>query len=95
MRLMQAWALKEFVGAIVVEPVFSVLKAGDDGMTAISMVLRRMLIRRRIAATNMSALGAAPEVQPPAFRRQTFDAAGTTRPGRRIDAVYLIWLHHA
>jgi len=44
-------------------------------MAGMLIVLRSMLARRSVATANMTAFGAAAEVQPPAARRQTLDAA--------------------
>ena len=42
---------------------------------------------RIIAATDVTAFGAAPQVEPPATLRETFDAAAAGRGNLRVDPV--------
>jgi hypothetical protein len=67
---------------IVVKPIFARLKAGDDRMPALVCVLRGMLARRGVAATDMPALGTSPQVQPPRPVSQALSASISAR--RRI-----------
>lgn len=60
---------------VIVEPILTRLEAGNDRMPRLGRVLRCMLARRTVAATDVSALRAPPQMQPPAIRRrQAFHA---------------------
>ena len=86
LRRGQARTFEEVFRAIVPEPPFSRLEAGNAGRV---MMLCRVLIGRSIAAADMTAFGTSAQMEPPAARRPTFHAAGTARLGQGIDAVSL------
>jgi hypothetical protein len=86
----QSWPRKEFCGAVIIEPAFTFLEACNNRVAGILIVLRGMLVRRVIAAANVSAFGAPAEVQPPAVLRQALDATRTARFSCWINTVYLI-----
>ena len=73
--------------AVVIKPVFARLKAGDNGVFRLVGVFCGVLRGRVIAASNMAALCAAPEVEPPASSGFTFNATGTARWGRSFDGL--------
>jgi hypothetical protein len=75
----ESGAIERFSRPVIPEPVLSGLKARDDEVAGLSEVRGRMLVRRRIAAADVAALGAAPQVEPPLSGGKTFD---TSRPGR-------------
>src|SRR5271165_2792478 len=95
MRRRQGWTLKKFSGPVVVEPAFSGFEARNDRVTCMIMVLRRVLVWRGVAATDMSAFGTAAQMEPPALGRQTLDAARSTRLRFRIDTIFLNGTHWA
>ena len=86
-RRRQTRPCKHFSGSVIVEPRLPRLETRDDRMARTLIVLGRVLVRRRIAATNVPALGAATQVQPPGAGRETFDATHAARLDRWIDAV--------
>ena len=85
----QARTVEEIARAIVVEPPLTRLETRDDRMAGRVMMFRRVLVRRRVAAADMTAFGAPAQMKPPAACRQTFLAAGPARLSRGIDAVSL------
>jgi hypothetical protein len=78
---------KELVGAIVIKPIFARLKARNNGVFRPVRVLGRVLSGRGVATSDMTALGAAPEMEPPASRCFAFNATGAAWWGRRIDGL--------
>jgi hypothetical protein len=64
-----------FIGLVVPEPVLARLVALDNRMLRISGVVTGMLRWRRVAATDMTAVRTAAEVEPPASRSEALDAA--------------------
>ena len=76
---------KEFVGAVVPEPVLTRLETADDGVLGGSSVAGCMLAGGVVAAANVAALGTPAEMEPPATRLQAFDATGTAGCGVGID----------
>src|SRR2546427_811203 len=63
-------------------PPFRRIVALDDGVAARVEVLRRVPVRRVVAATDMAAGPAEPQVHPPGTRLQTLPAAA--RAGRHV-----------
>jgi hypothetical protein len=61
----------EFFGPIVIEPVFPGLKAGDDRVACLAGVLCRVLGGRGVTASDVPAVGATTQVEPPASRSFT------------------------
>ena len=62
-------SFKEFVGAVVVEPVLARFEALQHGVPGGLVVGGRVLAGRVVAATDVPAGRAAAQVQPPARRR--------------------------
>src|SRR4051794_35199362 len=85
LRVGQPGAVVVVLGRVVPEPVLAGLEALDDGMTGLGRVLGRVLHRGRVAAADVPALRAAPQVDPPALRRLALHATGTARRYPWID----------
>src|ERR1700733_2802507 len=79
MRRFEPRPFEELAVAIVVKPILVGFKACNNRMMRRRMVLRGMLTWGRIAATYMTALGAATKMQPPASCRRALDATGSAR----------------
>src|SRR5437016_5029852 len=73
-------------------PVLAWFEALDDGMPGLRGVSAGVLRRRRVAASDMPALRAAPQVKPPTALRQTLNAAGSTGRNQGIDFAVLAHL---
>jgi hypothetical protein len=71
--------VQEFVRAIVPEPFLAGLEAADDRVTRRARVCARVLSERVIAATDMAALRAATEMEPPRLGLKALDAPSPTR----------------
>jgi len=71
---------------VVVEPLLTRFEAGNDRMAAHFGMPRGVLPRRAIATADVTALRAAPQVQPPPGCCQAFHAAVSARLRRRVDA---------
>lgn len=82
-------AFEEVAGAIVEEPILAGFKGDDNRMTSRRMMFRGVLIRRGIAAANVTTLGAAAEMQPPITVRQALNAAGSACRGAERDSASL------
>ena len=67
--------LVELLGGVAPEPVLARLEATDHGMLIMGGVLARVLRGGRVAATDVSTLGAAAQVKPPAAFGQALDTA--------------------
>jgi hypothetical protein len=75
---------------VIEEPILTRLKAGDDRMPCCLRMLRCMLTRRTVAASDVPALGTSTEMKPPTVRRsQTFYAPVATRFGSEINSAAL------
>ena len=61
-RRREARALKKFPRAVIVEPVFARLEAIDNRVASGCVVLRRVLAWRSVAATDVTAFGAAAQM---------------------------------
>src|SRR5579864_6523659 len=83
----QRRALRRLVGGEVPEPVLAWLEGANQGVPRTTGVRRGVLTRRGVAAADMAACGAAPQVKPPAVTRQALDAAGAARRDRGIDSI--------
>jgi hypothetical protein len=68
------------------KPVLAGLEARDDEVPGLPEVCSGMLVRRRIAAADVAALGAAPKMKPPLTSSKTLDTSRSTRNGVRVDA---------
>ena len=77
--------LVEIVRGIVPEPVLPRFEAPHQRVSRIARVFRRVLGRRAVTATDVPALRASPEVEPPSFVREAFDATITARYDRWIN----------
>jgi hypothetical protein len=72
---------------VIVEPVLTRLEAGNDRMSCRRRMFGRMLARRTIAASDVSALRTSAKMKPPTFRgRQTFHTPVATRFRSGIDS---------
>jgi len=83
----------ELLCAVVVEPVLPRFEALDDRVRRLVIVGGRVLGGRGVAAAHVSALCAAPQMQPPTAAVETFYAAIAARSNARINAgrhVYLL-----
>src|SRR5580658_8264242 len=78
--------LERVFGLVIPEPVLAGLEAPDDRMPGLLGVRRRVLRRRAITASDVAALGAPAQVEPPAAGGVAFDAARPARRHRRVDA---------
>lgn len=78
-----------FAGAVIVEPVFARLEAGNDRMAGGVKMFRGVLRGRAVTATHVAALGAAPQVEPPSAGMQTLLAALAAGRHFGIDACAL------
>ena len=80
---------------VVVKPILTRLEAGNDRMAARSGMLRGVLRRRAVTTADVTALRAAPQVQPPPARGQAFHATISARFRRRVDtAAVRGWIFH-
>ena len=80
---------------VVVKPILTRLEAGNDRMAARSGMLRGVLRRRAVTTADVTALRAAPKVQPPPARGQAFHATISARFRRRVDtAAVRGWIFH-
>lgn len=67
MRRQQLRTFNHCLRLVIKEPILAWLEARDDRMPACSRVLRGMLARRAIAASDVPTLGTSTEVKPPAI----------------------------
>jgi hypothetical protein len=80
MRWGQLRPFDHFLPLVVVEPILTRLKAGNDRMPGLCRMLRCMLARRTVAATDVPALRTSAEMKPPTIRRrQAFHTPIATR----------------
>ena len=89
MRGLEPRAGEEFFGPIVVEPPLTRLEARDDRVTRSGVMFRCMLVRRTIAAADVTAFGASAKMKPPSAQSRAFDATCSAWLGRRVDAIPL------
>ena len=85
-------ALVELFGRVVPEPVLSRLEATDDAVLRALCMRRGMLARRGVAASDVAARCAAPQMEPPPPGFEAFDASGSTRGDSWIDSLICHWL---
>src|SRR5690606_12368932 len=74
-------------GGVVVEPVLARFVAVHQRVAGGPVVRRRVLPGRAVAAADVAARGAPPQVEPPAAGRVAVDAAGTARRDDGADGV--------
>jgi hypothetical protein len=86
-RLRQRRAFVELLSPVVPEPVLPRLEALDDRVPGLPRMVRGVLGGRGVTTTDMSALSAAAQVQPPAIARHAFRTAGAVRWYRRFDSM--------
>lgn len=79
MRRKQLRTLDHSLRLVIVEPILTGLKAGNDGMSSGCIMFGCMLVRRTVAAPDVPTLRTAAQVKPPAVRRcQAFHTAIAT-----------------
>lgn len=86
--LRQSRAFVKLLSPVVPEPVLPRLEALDDRVPGLPRMVRGVLGGRGVTTTDMSALRAAAQVQPPAIARQAFRTAGAVRWYRRFDSMH-------
>jgi hypothetical protein len=84
-RLGQGRAVGVLLGRVVPEPLLSRLETLRQRMVAGRRVPAGVLRRRRVTATDVTAMGTAPQMQPPSVRGQTLDTSRSARGNRRIE----------
>jgi hypothetical protein len=87
MRSGKSWTSEEFTRTVVVKPALTWFETCDNRVMRRGVVLRGVLVRRTIAAANMTTLGASAKMKPPPSRCQTLDATSAAGLGRQVDAV--------
>src|SRR5690348_7353657 len=91
--MLLGWAQRrsgeELPGAIVVEPILAGLETADHGMTRRMKVFGGVPVRRRVAAADVPALGAAAQMYPPRPVPQAFLATGSTWRRIRVDVIFI------
>src|SRR5690242_16113640 len=85
MRGSEHGAVEILLGGVVPEPVLPGLEALDDRMPGVGGVVAGVLRRRRVAAPDMPAMGAAAKVEPPAVRGQALCATRAARWSSEIE----------
>src|SRR5687767_8554280 len=74
--LVRLWGgLEHLLVHVAPAPVLPALEAANDRVTGLMEVLRGMLLRRTVAAADVAALQAEPEVKPPGSGLETLLAA--------------------
>jgi hypothetical protein len=82
----------ELLRVVVPEPILSRLEATDDAVLHALCMRGGVLARRGVAASDVAALCAAPQVEPPPPGFEAFDASGSTRGDGWIDSFVCHWL---
>src|SRR6266851_4406999 len=82
----QSGAIERLCRPIIPKPVLSGLEARDDEMAGLSEVRGRVLVWRRVAAADVTALRTAPQVEPPQTGSKAFDTSRSARNSLRVDA---------
>ena len=77
--------------AIIVEPTLSRLKTCDDRMTCGRMMFGCVLIRRAVAATDMTTFGTSPQMKPPTTLRHAFNATCAAGLRGGVNALYPVF----
>ena len=80
------------LGLEVPKPPFTRFKALNDGMPGGLEMLARVLVRRAVAAADVSAFRTAAKMKPPIAGGQTLYASSTTWRNRRVNACN-VFLH--
>ena len=79
---------EDFLRAIIEKPALARFEAPDDRVARRGVVFGGVLVRRTVAAADMTAFGTSAEMKPPVAAGQAFDAAGAARQGFRVDAIF-------
>ena len=82
---------KKLFRAIIVEPTLSRLKTCDDRMTCGRMMFGCVLIRRAVAATDMTTFGTSPQMKPPTTLRHAFNATCAAGLRGGVNALYPVF----
>jgi hypothetical protein len=72
---------------IIPEPILTRLEARNDEVPSLPEVRSGVPVRRSIAATDVTALGAAPQMKPPLTGGKTFNASRSAWNGMTVDAI--------
>src|SRR5579871_5376658 len=75
-RRRDARTVHEIAGFVIVEPRFAGLKARYDRMPRFVKMCRRVFAQRLVAASDVTALRASPQMEPPRIFRHAFNASG-------------------
>src|ERR1700722_20701118 len=89
MRGRQVRPRHELLASIVIKPRFARFEAGDNRMAGRAEVPGSVFAQRLVATADVTALGAAAQVEPPVIFGEALDAARTGGRNTRIDAFYL------
>src|SRR5579871_5174489 len=87
-RRRDARTVHEIAGFVIVEPRFAGLKARNDRVPRFVKMRRRMFAQRLVAASDVTALRASPQMEPPRFFRHAFNAPGAGGFNAGVDAVH-------
>ena len=88
----EGWPFVELLRRVVPEPILSRLEATDDAVLRALCMRRGMLARRGVTASDVAALCATPQMEPPPTGFEAFDASGSTRGDGWIDSFVCHWL---
>ena len=89
-RRLQFFARDHGVFSVVVKPILTRFEAGNNRMSVRFGMLGGVLARRAITAADVTALRAAPKMQPPSAGRQAFHAAISTRFRSGVDSAVML-----
>jgi len=84
----QGRTLTVLLDGIAPEPVLAWLEALNERVAGILRMPAGVLGWRRVAAPDVAARGATPEVEPPAIGGEALDAARSAGRDRRVDLVF-------
>ena len=74
LRCDQCWPFKELLAPVVPEPVLAGLEASDHRVAGDPRMVGGVLARGVVATADMTARGAAPQMEPPAVTSEALDA---------------------
>jgi hypothetical protein len=80
--------VERLVCPVIPEPIFVRFEARDDEVAGLPEMRSCMLVGRRIATTDVTALGATPQMKPPQSCRKTLHAACPAWSHVRINTFY-------
>lgn len=78
----------ELVEGVIPEPVLTRLETPHHVVPGLLGMSCGVLVGRTVAAADVAASGAAPEMKPPAVLREALDAANAARQNIRVDRVF-------